>query len=77
MYYRNYKNFDEYLFLGNLERITFSTRANGANKNYQFLTETFLAIVEKHTPLKKIARHNQTLLVNRESRKATCTKCRL
>lgn len=45
MYYRNYKNFDEYLFLSNLERITFSTRSNGANKNYQFLTETFLAIV--------------------------------
>ena len=77
MRYRNYKNFDEYLFLSDLKRKAFLTNSNGANKIYQCLTETFLTIVKKTFLKKKIVRDNQAPLINRESRKATCTRSRL
>ena len=78
IHYRNYKNFDESLFLNDLEKATFLTNSNCPNKNYQHLTENFLSVVEKHTPRnKKIVTGNQAQFVNRKFRKAIYTRIRL
>ena len=67
IHHRNYKNFDESLFLNDLEKATFLTNSNCPNKNYQHLTENFLSVVEKHTPRnKKIVTGNQAQFVNRK-----------
>ena len=50
---RNYKNFDESLFLNDLEKTIFLANPNCRNEKYQHLTENFLLVVEKHAPLKK------------------------
>ena len=78
IHYRNYKNFDESLFLDDLEKTTFLTNSNCPNENYQHLTENFLSVVEKHAPLKKkVVKGNQAPFVNREFRKAIYTRSRL
>ena len=41
------------LFLNDLENTTYLTNANCPNENYQYLTDAFLAVAEKHAPLKK------------------------
>ena len=78
IHYRNYKNFDESLFLNDLEKATFLTNSNCPNKKYQHLTENFLSVVEKHTPRKKkTVTGNQAQFVNRKFRKAIYTRSRL
>ena len=78
IHYRNYKNFDESLFLNDLEKTTFLTNSNCPNKKYQHLTENFLSVVEKHTPRKKkTVTGNQAQFVNRKFRKAIYTRSRL
>ena len=62
--YRNYGNFDESLFLNDLEKTTFLTNSNCPNENYQYLTENFLSVVEAP-------------FVSREFRKAIYTGSRL
>ena len=78
IHYRNYKNFDESLFLNDLEKTTFLTNSNCPNKKYQHLTENFLSVVEKHTPRKKkTVTGNQAQFVNRKFRKVIYTRSRL
>ena len=75
---KKYKNFDESLFLNDLEKTVFLTNSNCPIENYQHLTENFLSIVEKHAPLKKeIVRGNQAPFVNREFRTAIYTRSKL
>lgn len=53
VHYRNYKDFAESLFWNDLENTTFQKNSNCAIKNYQYSTDNFFAVVEKHAPLKK------------------------
>ena len=71
IHYRNYKNFDKFLILVDLEKTTFLTNSNCPNENYEH-------VVEKHAPFKKkIVRGKQAPFVNKEFRKAIYTIIRL
>ena len=78
IYYRNYKNFDESKFIEDLIYTDFSSQSDDPNENYSFLTTEFSKIVEKHAPLrKKFIRGNHAPFMNKELRKAICTRSRL
>ena len=78
MNYRNYKNFNQSTFLKEIESTDFLIDSNGLNEQYSHLTETFLKVVNKYTPLiKKVVRENQAPCVNKEMRKAISTRTRL
>ena len=78
IHYNNYKNFDESLYLNDLQKTTFLRNSNCPNENYQDLTENLLSVVEKHAPpKKKIVRGNQVPFVDREFRKVISTRSRL
>ena len=64
VYYRNFKNFDdENSFLNDLKEKNFELPTDDPNENYRFITDTFIKIVERHAPFKKIlVRGNQALL---------------
>ena len=51
IYYRNYKNLNEELFLKDLE--PFGKNSDNPPKNYTNLSQTFSKVLEKHAPLKK------------------------
>ena len=50
IYYRNYKFFDKNAFLEDLKKFDFEIKANNADQNHAFLTNTFLGILERHVP---------------------------
>ena len=52
VYYRNYKRFNEANFLIDVKNCDFSLRTHDPNENYDFLTNNFAIIVDKHAPLK-------------------------
>ena len=71
VYYRNFKNFDENCFLNDLKETNFELSTDDPNENYRFITDTFIKIVERHTPLKRrYVRGNQAPFMNKELRKA-------
>ena len=72
LYYRNFKNFDdENSFLNDLKEKNFELPTDDPNENYRFITDTFIKIVERHTPLKRrYVRGNQAPFMNKELRKA-------
>ena len=70
IYYRNYKNFNEELFLKDLENSNLSANSDNLHKNYTNLSQTFSKIVQEYASLKiKILRGNHTPFINREFRK--------
>ena len=76
-YYRNYKKFDKPNFLNDVKNCDFSLKIDGRNKNYDFLTNTFINIVNNHAPLKKkFIRGNQAPFMTRNLRKEIYTRSR-
>ena len=53
VYYRNYKKFNEANILNDTKNCGFSLMTDDPNKNYDFLTNTFINIVNNHASLKK------------------------
>ena len=78
IYYRNYKEFNEKLFLEDLEISNLSANSDNQHDNYTNLTQTFSKVVQKHAPLKKkILRGNHAPFINREFRKEIYKRSRL
>ena len=78
IYYRNYKNFNEELFLKDLENSNLSANSNNPHENYTNLSQTFSKVVQKHAPLKKkFLRGNHAPFINREFRKEIYKRSRL
>ena len=50
VYYRNYKHFEDSIFLEDLISTDFSLNRDGPNENYSFVTGKFLHIINR--PLK-------------------------
>ena len=48
IYYRNYKNFNEELFLKDLENSNLSTNSDNPHENYTNLSQTFSKDAQKH-----------------------------
>ena len=68
VYYRNYANFDEKLYLNDLQRTNCELELDNPDENYLFLTETFMEIFEKHLPLKKkFIRGNQAPFMKKKT----------
>ena len=77
-YYRNYKNFNEANFLNDLKNCDFSLKTDDLNENYDFLTNTFINILNKHAPLKtKFIRGNQAPWMTRNLSKEMYTSGRV
>ena len=77
VYYRNYKKFNEPNFLNDVKNCDFSLKIDGRNENYDFLTNTFIDIVNNHAPLKKkFIRGNQAPFMTRNLRKKIYTRSR-
>ena len=78
VYYRNYKKFNEANFLNDVKNCDFSLKTDDPNENYDFLTDTFINIVNNHAPLKKkFIRGNQAPFMTRNLRKEIYTRSRL
>ena len=77
VYYRNYKKFNEANFLNDVKNCDFSLKTDEPNENYDFLTNTFINIVNNHAPLKKkFIRGNQAPFMTRNLRKEIYTRSR-
>ena len=77
MYYRNYKKFNEANFLNDVKNCDFSLKTDDSNENYDFLTNNFINIVNKHAPLKKkFIRGNQVPFMTRNLKKEIYTRTR-
>ena len=75
VYYRNHKKFNEANFLNDVKNCDFSLKTDDPNENYDFLTNTFINIVNKHASLKKkFIRGNQALFMTRNLRKDIYTR---
>ena len=67
VYYRNYKKFNEANFLNDAKNCDFSLKTDDPNEKYDFLTNTFINIVNNHAPLKKkFIRRNQAPFMPRK-----------
>ena len=76
--YRNYKKFHEETFLNDLNETNIIMNEKDPNQNYQSLTKTCLAILNKHASLKKkIVRGKQAPFMTKEFQKAIYTRSRL
>ena len=53
VFYRNYKHFEDSRFLEDLNSTDFSLNTDDPNENYNFITDKFLNVVNRHAPLKK------------------------
>ena len=77
-FYRNYKHFEDRKFLEDLNSTDFSLNTDDPNENYNFITDKFLKVVNRHAPLKeKILRGNHAPLLTKEIRKEIYTKSEL
>ena len=77
VYYRNYKKFNETNCLNDVKNCDFSLKTDDPNENYNFLTNTFINIVNKHAPLKKkFERGNEAPFMTRNLRREIYTRRR-
>ena len=71
VHYRNYKNFNQTLFLEDLEKSNFLLNSQNPNDMFEFLLETLLKFVNKHAVLKNlILRGNNLPYINKEIRQS-------
>ena len=78
VFYRNYKHFDERRFLEDLNSTDFSVNTDDPNKNYNFITDKLLNIVNRDALLKKkTLRDNQALFYTKQLRKGINTRSKL
>ena len=77
IYYRNYKKYNEANFLNDVKNCDFSLKTDDPNEDCDFLTNTFINIVNKHAPLKKkFIRGNQAPFMTRNLREEIYTRSR-
>ena len=70
VFYRNYKHFEDSRFLEDLISTDFSFSTDYPNENYNFITDKFLNVVNRHTTLtRKTLMVDQVLLLTKELRK--------
>ena len=78
VFYLNYKHFEDSRFLEDLHSTEFSLETDDPNKNYNFTTEKFLDVVNKHEPPKeKTLRGNQAPFMTKELRNEIYTRSKL
>ena len=63
VFYRNYKHFEGNRFLEDVNSPDFSLNTDDPNENYNFISDKFLKVVNRHAPLKK-----KTLTLSRRSK---------
>ena len=51
--YRNYKKFDENIFLNNLQKLGIKLDEENSESSYSLISNKFPEVVNKHAPLKK------------------------
>ena len=74
VYYRNHKKFNEANCLNDVKNCDFRLKTDDPNENYDFLTNTFINVVNKHVPLKKkFIRGNEDPFMTRNVRKKIYT----
>ena len=78
VFYRNYKHFEDSRFLEDLNSADVSLNTDDPNENYNFITDKFSNVVNKHAPLKKkTLRGNQAPFLTNELRKEIYTRSKL
>ena len=77
-FYQNYKHFEDSKFLEDLNITDFSLNTDATNENYNFITDKFVNIVNRHAPLKKkTLRNNQAPFLTKELRKEIYTRSKI
>ena len=72
--YRSYKSFN----IDNFKSILNKKLKNFSSITYDDFEETFLSLLNKHSPLKKkISRHNNGLFMTKELQKEIMKRCKL
>ena len=78
VFYHNYKHFEDSRFLEDLNSTYFSLNPDYPNENYNFITDKFLSVVNRHAPLKKEnVKGNQAPFLTKELRKEIYTRSKL
>ena len=73
--YRNYKKFDENVFLKDLQKIEIKLDEKNSESSYSLISNKFPEVVNKHAPLKKkVLRGNHSPFVTKEVQKAIYTR---
>ena len=76
--HRNYKKFDENLFLNDLQKLDIKLDAENSQSSYLLISNKFLEVVNKHAPLKKkVLRGNHSPFVTKKFQKAIYTRSKL
>ena len=76
--YRNYKKFDENIFLNNLQKLGIKLDEENSESSYSLISNKFLEVVNKHAPLKKkVLRGNHSPFVTKEFQKVIYTRSKL
>ena len=76
--YRNYKKFDENIFLNNLQKLGIKLDEENSESSYSLISNKFLEVVNKHAPLKKkVLRGNHSPFVTKEFQKTIYTRSKL
>ena len=61
--YRNYKKFDENVFLNDLQKLEIKLDEENSESSYSLISNKFLELVNKHASLKKKFQEATTLLL--------------
>ena len=76
--YRNYKKFDENVFLNDLQKLETKLDEENSESSYSLISNKFLEVVNKHAPLKKkVLRGNHSPFVTKEFQKVIYTRSKL
>ena len=78
VFYHNYKHFEDSRFREDLNSKDFSLNTYDQKENYNFITDKFINVVNRHVPLKeKTLRGNQAPFLTKELRKEIYTRSKL
>ena len=78
VFYHNYKHFEDSRFREDLNSKDFSLNTYDQKENYNFITEKFISVVNRHVLLKeKTLRGNQAPFLTKELRKEIYTRSKL
>ena len=76
--YRNYKKFDENVFLNYLQKLEIKLDEENSESSYSLISDKLLEVVNKHAPLKNtVLRGNHSPFVTKEFQKAIYTRNKL
>ena len=76
--YRNYKKFDENIFLNNLQKLGIKLDEENSESSYSLISNKFLWVVKKHALLKKKKlRGNHSPFVTKEFQRAIYIRSKL